>query len=235
MKLVKHIPNTITCLNLFFGILGIIFCFSLRFDLSFYCMLAAVTCDFCDGLAARTLGAYSDMGKELDSLSDLVSFGVLPALTLNRLMLSFFNGGVLCYVPLLIAIFAALRLAKFNIDEEQHSSFRGLPTPASALLCGALAYYTVVEPYGFLADWARGLAFIPALRAILCGLMVSRVEMFSLKFKKGQGPGTAIFAKRVFLLAFAACALIACLLLGMNWSLAVIATLTVYILTAIIA
>ena len=236
MNLTRHIPNTITCLNLVCGIAGIIACFSLRFDLAFYFMLAAIVCDFCDGLAARALGAYSELGKQLDSLSDLVSFGVLPAIILNRMMLSLtWSESPVCYLPLMFAVFAALRLAKFNIDTEQSESFRGLATPAAAILCGALAYYTVVEPYGFLADWSRNLWFIPCLTAVLCGLMVSRVEMFSFKFHKGQGRGTKVFAQRVFLAAFAVCSLAACLLLGLNASLAVIATILVYILTAIVA
>ena len=132
------------------------------------------------------------------------------------------------------SVFKRLALA-FNIDTEQSESFRGLATPAAALLCGALAYYTVVEPYGFLAEWARNLWFIPCLTAVLCGLMVSRVEMFSFKFHKGQGRGTKVFVQRVFLAAFAVCSLTACLLLGINASLAVIATILVYILTAIVA
>ena len=236
MNLTKHIPNTITCLNLVCGIAGIIACFSLRFDWAFYFMLAATVFDFCDGLSARALGAYSDMGKELDSLSDLVSFGVLPAIILNRMMLSMtWSDSPICYLPLMFAIFAALRLAKFNVDTEQSESFRGLATPAAAILCGALAYYTVVEPYGFLAEWSRNLWFIPCLTAVLCGLMVSRVEMFSFKFHKGQGRGTRVFVKRVFVIAFAVCIFAACLILQMNWSLAVISTILVYILTAILA
>lgn len=236
MNLTRHIPNTITCLNLLCGLCGIIAAFSLRFDLAFYFMLAATVFDFCDGLTARALGAYSELGKQLDSLSDLVSFGVLPAFILNRMMLSMtWSDSLICYLPLMFAVFAALRLAKFNIDTEQGESFRGLATPAAAILCGALAYYTVVEPYGFLADWSRNLWFIPCLTAVLCGLMISRVEMFSFKFHKGQGRGTKVFVQRVFLAAFAVGALAACLLLGLNASLAVIATILVYILTAIVA
>lgn len=236
MNITRHIPNTITCMNLACGLCGIIAAFSLRFDWAFGLMLAAIVCDFCDGLAARALGAYSELGKQLDSLSDLVSFGVLPAIILNRMMLSLtWSDSPLCYLPLMFAVFAALRLAKFNIDTEQSESFRGLATPAAALLCGALAYYTVVEPYGFLAEWARNLWFIPCLTVVLCGLMVSRVEMFSFKFHKGQGRGTKVFVQRVFLAAFAVGALAACLLLGINASLAVIATILVYILTAIVA
>ena len=82
MRIVKHIPNTITCLNLLSGVMGIIVLFGGRPDQAFFLMLAAAVFDFCDGLAARALGAYSELGKELDSLADMVSFGVLPAMML---------------------------------------------------------------------------------------------------------------------------------------------------------
>ena len=82
MSIKKYIPNAITSMNLVCGIIGVIFAFKARFDLAFYMMIAAAVFDFMDGLAARALGAYSDMGKELDSLCDMVSFGVLPSVML---------------------------------------------------------------------------------------------------------------------------------------------------------
>ena len=142
MRIVKHIPNTITCLNLLSGVMGIIVLFGGRPDQAFFLMLAAAVFDFCDGLAARALGAYSELGKELDSLADMVSFGVLPAMML-------FVGTshpYLRFVTLLLVAFSALRLAKFNLDERQHASFLGLPTPASAMICGSLICYSFVSP-----------------------------------------------------------------------------------------
>lgn len=232
MSITKHIPNTLTCINLLCGIAGIIAAFSLRLDLAFYCMLAAGVFDFLDGFAARIFHAYSDIGKQLDSLCDMVSFGVLPAIILNRAMISMtWSDSIVCYLPLLIAVFAALRLAKFNVDDEQGENFKGLATPAAALICGALGYYVIVEPYGFLADWSRGMYFIPCLSAVLCGLMMSNVPMFSFKFKKGQE--RSLLYKRIFVIVFGVVALATCLLLGMNFSLAIIATLLAYILVAI--
>jgi CDP-diacylglycerol--serine O-phosphatidyltransferase len=188
--------------------------------------------DFLDGFAARALKAYSEIGKQLDSLCDLVTFGVLPALILNRAMLSLtWSDSIVCYTPLLIAVFAALRLAKFNTDSEQSEQFKGLATPAAALICGALGYYVVVEPYGFLAEWSRSLYFIPCLSAVLCGLMISNVPMFSFKFKKGQS-GVLLF-KRIAVLGFAVLSIAACLVSGLSISLAVIVTVLTYIILAL--
>ena len=145
MSIKKHIPNAITSLNLIFGVIGIIALFEPELHaiayFPFLCMLTAVLFDFCDGLAARLLGAYSPLGKELDSLADMVSFGVLPALMMYFNCSIWAAGGIavfFAWIPLLIAVFSAVRLAKFNLDERQHSSFIGLPTPASALICGSL-------------------------------------------------------------------------------------------------
>ena len=89
MSIKKYIPDFITSMNLLCGVIGVVFAFKGRFDLAFYLMLAGAVCDFCDGLVARLLGAYSDLGKELDSLADLVSFGVLPSVMLYSLMKTF--------------------------------------------------------------------------------------------------------------------------------------------------
>jgi CDP-diacylglycerol--serine O-phosphatidyltransferase len=232
MSITKHIPNTLTCTNLLCGIAGIIAAFSLRFDIAFLCMIIGGAMDFLDGFAARALKAYSEIGKQLDSLCDLVTFGVLPALILNRAMLSLtWSDSIVCYTPLLIAVFAALRLAKFNTDSEQSEQFKGLATPAAALICGALGYYVVVEPYGFLAEWSRSLYFIPCLSAVLCGLMISNVPLFSFKFKKGQS-GVLLF-KRIAVLGFAALSIAACLVSGLSISLAVIVTVLTYIILAL--
>ena len=141
MSLVKHIPNTITTLNLLCGVVGVVFAFQGRPDWAFYMMLAASIFDFCDGASARLLNAYSPMGKELDSLCDVVSFGVLPSILLYANVHTFVwqPYAWLPFVPLIVAAGSALRLAKFNVDERQHESFLGLATPVSALLCGSLS------------------------------------------------------------------------------------------------
>ena len=110
-------------MNLLCGAMGVIFTFQGALDIAFYLMLAAAVCDFCDGLAARLLNAYSDMGKELDSLADMVSFGLLPSLMLHRRLIEGGMTGFWSYLPLIICIFSALRLAKFNVDDRQGANF----------------------------------------------------------------------------------------------------------------
>lgn len=228
MTIVKHIPNAITSMNLVCGILGVVFAFKGRFDLAFPLMIVAAVFDFCDGLSARLLGAYSEMGKELDSLCDAVSFGVLPSVMLyNLLKTCWFAEPALCYVPLLIAVFSALRLAKFNIDEEQHSSFLGLPTPACALLCGSLCYFVASEPASPIAILFASSWFVPALSIVLCALLVCRMPMFSLKFSKNDS--AQLKSKRLtFGVAVAICAAYTALSAS-NWSLAVVLIIGSYI------
>ena len=232
MTLRKHIPNQITSLNLIFGLVGVVFALRNRLDMAFYCMLAASVCDFLDGLAARLLGAYSDMGKELDSLCDLVSFGFLPALMLCVLMQLYrFDESPVCWLPLALTLFSALRLAKFNVDERQTSGFLGLPTPAAALLCGALCCYCCHTPLEFLSTWVSG-AFIPLLTLCLCILLVSEVPMFS--FKMHRGDPRTLQVKRWTLVAFFVAAAVFCLLAGHHWSLAVVLGLLFYILNNLV-
>ena len=146
-------------------------------------VLAAVF-DFLDGLAARVFHAYSDIGKELDSLADTVSFGLAPSLILYNWMAGYTTGiqPYVCYIPLLIAAFSALRLAKFNLDTRQNESFLGLPVPASALFAASLAafagHYEHIANTFLANNWA-----IPAVTLILCALLVSELPMFSMKLK----------------------------------------------------
>jgi CDP-diacylglycerol---serine O-phosphatidyltransferase len=184
MKVIKQIPNTITCLYLLSGIIAILFSFEGRYDLSFYAILVASVFDFCDGFAARLLHSYSDMGKELDSLSDVVSFGLAPSLILFNFYseLPFESPyNYLKYITLLIAIFSALRLAKFNIDTRQSSNFIGLPTPASAILISSLIAFSTYSP---LIDESISYSFvIPLLSIFISYLLISEIDFFSLKIK----------------------------------------------------
>lgn len=229
INIVKHIPNSITCLNLLSGTAGVMVVCAGRFDLAFYFMLAAVVFDFMDGFAARTLDAYSDKGKELDSLSDVVSFGVLPSVMLCKLMRAYCFGAPvwLCYFPLILAAFSALRLAKFNLDDRQHKSFLGLPTPACALVCGALALYTASSPSSFLSVWATGIVFIPIMVAVLCALLVSEIPMFSLKVAKGDGLENR---KRIAFVVNVVVIAALVLLTAIHWSMIVLLGFVVYIL-----
>lgn len=230
MKIVKHIPNTITSLNLLCGVLGVICSLEGRIDYAFYLMLAAAVFDFCDGFSARLLKAYSDIGKELDSLSDMVSFGVLPSVMLYCLMGDLNPDCWLRLVPLLIAVFSGLRLAKFNVDERQTENFIGLATPSCAILCGSIAYYVTRCPESTIAAWAGVKWSIPVLSVILAALLVSEIPMFSMKFKKGDDGKVKIGSHRII---FAVCALIEIILtiiLKQNWSFAVILIFLTYIL-----
>ncbi|OZA56958.1 MAG: CDP-diacylglycerol--serine O-phosphatidyltransferase, partial [Sphingobacteriales bacterium 39-40-5] len=134
----KHIPNSVTCLNLFSGCLGIVFAFQGNLIWASYAIVIAAVFDFFDGMLARLLKAYSDIGKELDSLADMVSFGVLPSVIIYQLFALSpqidFGADWLSFSAFIIAVFSALRLAKFNIDTRQSENFIGLPTPANALL-----------------------------------------------------------------------------------------------------
>lgn len=181
------IPNCITLLNLLCGMGSIVA--SLVYGdltLAFIFVGASAVCDFLDGFSARLLKQYSEVGVQLDSLADMVSFGVAPAVAMSVLcgeMPSVFGlnelwAEILCYVPFLIAAFSALRLAKFNIDDTQHEEFCGLPTPASAILCLSLA--CVCERY----DISFGMEWLLLISVLVAVLLVSPIRMFSLKFKE---------------------------------------------------
>lgn len=182
MKIVKHLPNAVTLCNLLCGCLAIVFAMEGVFYAAFIMILFGAFFDFCDGLTARALGAYSAIGKQLDSLSDLVTFGVAPAILALKFIL-YCNGGWLVYVPLIVALCSALRLAKFNIDEDQIESFLGLPTPASALLLSGLIVYLALYPYSGAEALLIEKWLVLAFSVILSVLMVSRIPMFSFKFK----------------------------------------------------
>ena len=184
--IVKNIPNTITCLNLAAGVMAII-CASAG-DATLWGMAAynwayvfvgiAAVADFLAGFAARLLHAYSDLGKELDSLCDLVSFGVAPAMIMYNCLDAMSTAEWVKWLVLLIPVCGALRLARFNIDTRQTTSFIGLPIPANAIFW--IGYSALC--YGgaeFLTQW-----WMAALAIVLeSWLMVSPLRLFSLKFK----------------------------------------------------
>lgn len=183
MNITRHIPNTITLLNLVSGVFGIIYTVQGDFVTAFWLMLAAALFDTLDGLAARGLKAYSLLGKELDSLADMVSFGVLPGLMMfYKMQYLMIAPDILTYIPLFVIPCAALRLAKFNIDERQSNGFRGLPTPAAALMMGALAATVSIFENGPLSALiARSFIVMPVLTYILCRMMLSELRVISLK------------------------------------------------------
>ncbi|TAH18144.1 MAG: CDP-diacylglycerol--serine O-phosphatidyltransferase [Cytophagales bacterium] len=176
----KHIPNALTCGNLFCGFLGITCCFEWSLAWAAYFMLAAVVFDFFDGFVARALKVSSPIGKELDSLADVVSFGILPAFILYKLVQN--QGGMLeAYGAVFIAIFSALRLAKFNIDTRQSDSFIGVPTPANALLIGSLPL--IVRYHPEFAQAAQHLYLLYAIMIVMPFMLVAELPLIALKFK----------------------------------------------------
>ena len=222
MALYKHIPNTITSMNLLAGIMGVIFTLEGHLEWALPLMVLAAVFDFCDGLAARLLGAYSPIGGELDSLADLVSFGVLPALMLYKVQPAD-APAILRYIPLFVAVMSAVRLAKFNVDERQTLDFIGLPTPSCAMVCGSLAYFMYVNggvPEG------SGVWMLDAIAIILGLLLVSEIPMFGMKIKKGH---KLLDTKRIAFLILAVAAVLAVILLKQNWSLAVLAVFSLYV------
>jgi len=228
MSIRKHIPNTITSMNLLCGVLGVIASLNGKLELAFILMIAAAVFDFFDGFAARLLKAYSDIGKELDSLADDVSFGVLPAVMLY--CISGTSIQALRFFPLLIAAFSALRLAKFNLDERQHASFIGLPTPAAAMICGSLACLVSNEPSCFLAQWCNGPVFLPLLALAICFLLVCEVPMFAMKVATGSKASKVQVWERIAFLAVAVASIIAVAITGSHWCIILLSTFVGYVL-----
>ena len=233
MGLVKHIPNTITCLNLISGAVAVIYAFQDNFDKALCFVILAALFDFMDGLAARVLHAYSDIGKELDSLSDTVSFGLAPSLILYNYLGGFPSliNRYVCFIPLILAAFSALRLAKFNLDTRQSENFLGLPVPASALFTASLAgaaghYQTLANP--ILANNY----VIPAVSIAVSLLLVSELPMFSMKFKHG---GWKANAHRLTFLCITIPAAAVLLILKIHWTGIVFIIFAFYILWNAIA
>ena len=191
----KHIPNFITLMNLLSGVLSLYFGLTGDIKLSALMIFVAAIFDFFDGFAARLLNARSDIGLQLDSLSDMVSFGVAPAFVLFhtiKMVLDMSGGTHLNYVAFsafIIPLFAALRLAKFNIDENQTTSFTGMPTPAVAIFFASLPIMIQIclaGNRGFYYDIVTNPYVLSAAGIVLSLLMVSRLPMFSLKFKSAS-------------------------------------------------
>ena len=225
MRIIKHIPNTLTSMNLLCGALGVIFTFKGELNIAFYLMIASAVCDFFDGFAARLLKAFSPIGKALDSLADMVSFGVLPAMMLYRRMVEGGVTNILAYIPLVIAVFSALRLAKFNIDTRQTENFLGLPTPACAMWCGSLIYAAdngVMTSVGML----HNPYFIPIASIILALLLVSEIPMISIKVKKGSEYNPVRLRFIIICTVFA----VAALVLKIHWSFIPLLVFTLYII-----
>ena len=187
MSLRSQLPNILTCVNMVCGSLALVMAMSpdpSKLLWASYLVGLAAVFDFLDGMAARLLKSYSDFGKQLDSLADMLSFGIVPGVIMYLLILSEANKGEewLAYCGLAIPIFSALRLAKFNISDNQSDSFVGLPTPANAIL---IASFPLVLDDGNspLLTIIENPHFMAAMTILLSLLLVSRIGMFSLKLR----------------------------------------------------
>lgn len=216
----RHIPNFITSLNLASGFIAIIFAFNGELLTASWLILAAMVFDFLDGFSARLLKAYSEIGKELDSLADVISFGVAPAVILYQLLTGalsistpLFTDGLVIKNLLIILILAimpvcaALRLAKFNIDTTQTTSFKGLPTPANALAVISIIIAGHYSESKIIDSFTGSSAVLIIFTIIISLLMVSRIPLLSLKtsnlkFKGNEGRYILIAAVIVALAVF---------------------------------
>lgn len=172
----RYIPNTITCLNLFSGCLGVLFVLNGEFNFALYCVLASGIFDFFDGMLARLLHVKSLIGKELDSLADVISFGFLPGALMYMLLQQATADRYIPYFGFLITVFSALRLAKFNIDARQTSDFIGLNTPMNTFLIVSLPFLAEQYP-AFIGN----LYFLLGLTLVSSLLLVSELRLFSMK------------------------------------------------------
>lgn len=204
-RITKHIPNTLTSCNLISGCIAVSCALDGWYAGTFLFIIVGAVFDFFDGMSARLLGVSSPIGKELDSLADCVTFGVAPsAMIFTFLSTQHYPGcipgvvaGLIPYVAFVMAAFSALRLAKFNLDERQTTSFIGMPTPANALFWASL----IVGSEGLLSSSAYGVAAVVALVFVCSWLLVAEIPMFALKFKTWGWRGNEI--KYVFIITSA--------------------------------
>lgn len=184
----SFIPNTITLLNLLSGALAIVATFAGKFELATLLIVLGAVFDFFDGFVARLLGVSSEVGKQLDSLADLITFGMAPAFMLMNVLFSLWDVDVNVYSwelliglsPLLLGVFSGLRLAIFNVDDSQTYSFKGLPTPANALF--QVSFALLLLQNSEYAMWS----VIVSMVIVFSALLVSRINLLSFKQWKGS-------------------------------------------------
>ncbi len=194
--IIQEIPNTITCCNLISGCIAVSFALSGHLNTAFNFILLGAVFDFCDGLSARALGVSSPIGKELDSLADIVTFGLAPSSIVFTVLqgmawpswLSWGNN-ILPYLAFVMTAFSALRLAKFNLDARQTTSFIGLPTPANAIFWASLL--AGFEDF-FLTSGTLSFCIIICLLILCSYLLISEIPMFALKFKHWSFEGNEV-------------------------------------------
>lgn len=206
MRLIKNLPNLLTLFNLFLGCMAIVYLFNDHMvivdaksnmlidmgqaDLAAYCIFLAAVIDFFDGFVARLLKVESELGKQLDSLADMVTFGLVPGIIMYELIArsyyasyDAFDYPILYFAAgFLVTLFGAWRLARFNIDETQKTVFRGLPIPSMALIIASLPLIIIKDEAG-MADLLNNKWILFLIVILLSYLMVSRIPMLSLKMK----------------------------------------------------
>lgn len=186
----RHLPNFLTTLNLCSGCIALVLLFRGNAEGATWLVFAAALFDVLDGMVARWLGVQSPIGKELDSLADMVTFGVLPGVILFRLLqqteLEAWVGNTTLasavqFFPFIVTAFSALRLAKFNIDTRQATGFIGLPTPANTLWIVSLPLIILKDPYGW-GSWLLHPGVLLVISAVSSFLLVAEIPLFSFKF-----------------------------------------------------
>lgn len=223
----QHIPNTLTGFNLISGLLAVTLILQGEMVLASLFIFIAALFDFLDGTAARLLDARSELGKQLDSLADLVSFGVAPGLIMFQLLSVGCEGScnileqyhITPYFALLIPVCAAFRLAKFNIDLRQEDHFIGLPVPANAIFFASIPlilFYLSDQfslvPLVFFTDFFSNSRVLAVLTVLFSYLMVSDFHLFSMKFKKTGWKGNEVryiflSLAAIYLVLFSFCAI----------------------------
>ncbi|MEE1141799.1 MAG: CDP-alcohol phosphatidyltransferase family protein [Prevotella sp.] len=200
MSIKKHIPNTITCCNLISGCIATCMAFYSEWDKALLFIVIGAVFDFFDGMSARLLGVSSPIGKELDSLADDITFGFAPSAILFDYLYCQVEGmgglySLLPYVAFVMAAFSALRLAKFNLDERQTTSFIGVPTPANALFWGSL----IVGSGKVIEALPYSIYVVVAAIFFTSYLLIAEIPLFALKFKHWGWRGNEV--KYIFILS----------------------------------
>ena len=197
LRIQKHIPNIFTLSNLSCGLIAIFLAFQSQLVLAGLFIVIGLFFDFFDGMLARIFKVSGELGKQLDSLADLISFGVAPSIIVFQLIYKVETSDFLMqsdetnnlflhwspFIAFFIPIFSALRLAKFNIDSNQTSSFIGIPTPANAMFFIALPLILEYQESSFMAAYINNLYFLIIATIVMSLLMVAEIKLFSFKLK----------------------------------------------------
>lgn len=195
----RHLPNFITCLNLLAGCIAVVYALKGELQTAGGLVLLAGVFDFLDGFFARLLNAHSRIGKQLDSLADVISFGLAPATIIYGLFLisevRIFAMQEWAFSGFIITVFSALRLARFNIDELQSTHFIGLPTPACGITISALPF--IMRDFPETAPVITNSFFLLSLTIVMSFLLVAPLPLIALKFKREDKPGNRL--KTIFL------------------------------------